>query len=141
MNQMITFQNRVLFLVSGLHKEETAGNIYIYILKDKSINPVRWKILLHFHSLLGMWKQLIFKISNVTWLPRCFWSIFLQLQICFFKKINLMNIEWFLHPCANYLFISQHQMHELITSPVSVPSVCPQWTHCLNASRTLKLCV
>lgn len=31
------------------------------------------------------------------------------------------NIEWFLHPCANYLFISQHQMHELITSSVSVP--------------------
>lgn len=47
-------------------------------------------------------------------------------KFVFFKKINLINIEWFLHPCANYLFISQHQMHELITSPVSVPSVCPQ---------------
>lgn len=133
MNQTITFQNRVLFLVSGLQKKKMQE---IHMLKDQSINPARWKILLHLHSLLAMWKQDIFKISNVTWLP----SIFLQLQF-FFKKINLVNIEWFLHPCANYLFISQHQMHELITSPVSVPSVYPQWTHCLNASRALKLCV
>lgn len=51
--------------------------------------------------------------------------IFLRLQNLF-KKINMVNIEWFLHPCANYLFISQHQMHELITSSVSVPSVCSQ---------------
>lgn len=47
-----------------LPEEENAGKIDIYFVKDKSIIQVRWRILLHFHSFLTMWKQLIFKISN-----------------------------------------------------------------------------
>lgn len=72
MNQTIAFQSRVLFLVSGFQKKKMQEKIDTYFVKDQSIIPVRWRILLHFHSFLTMWKQLIFKISNGTWLPRCF---------------------------------------------------------------------
>lgn len=61
------------------------------------------------------------------------------LQFPTIKKI-VNNIEWFLCSCENYLFISQHQMHELIICD-SLPSVCPQSTHCLKASRTFNLFV
>lgn len=49
MNQTISFQSRVLFLVSGFHKKKCRN---IYFVKDQSIcqNPVRWKFLLYVHS-------------------------------------------------------------------------------------------
>lgn len=64
-------------------------------------------------------------------------SFYYSFQLC---KKNTINIEQFLHSCENYLFISQHQMHELIICD-SLPSVCPQSTHCLKASRTFQLLV
>lgn len=64
-----------------------AGKIDIYFVKDQSIIPANWRTLLHFQSFLTMWKQLIFKISNGTWLPRCFWSLhFLTSSKSFLKN-------------------------------------------------------
>lgn len=68
------------------------------------------------HPRLGGSHLIIFKIKQFYPVTKMRLKIAFDYSFNYFLKINTVNIEWFLHPCENYLFISQHQMHELIIS-------------------------